>query len=89
MNDCAVPLPSLNNVTIKFKNFNHKGKVPFVVYAVFECLLKKSESISGNTQITQIHEPSSVGYYVKCSSDDNLSCYNSYRGTDSAEWFPR
>ena len=62
-------------------------KVPFVVYADFECILKKSESTSGNTQITQIYEPCSVGYYIKCSFDDNLLCYSSYRGTDPAQWF--
>ena len=58
-------------------------KVPFVVYADFECILKKSESTSGNTQI---HEPCSVGYYVKCSFDNNRLRYNSYRGTDPAHW---
>ena len=62
-------------------------RLPFVVYANFECILKKSKSTSGNTQITQIHEPCSVGHYVKCSFDDNLSRYSSYRGTDPAQWF--
>ena len=35
-------------------------KVPFIVYAEFECILKNSESTSGNTQITQIHQPCSI-----------------------------
>ena len=61
--------------------------MPLVVYADFKCILKKSESKSGNTQITHIHEPRSVGYYVKCSFDDNLSRYNSYQGTDPTQWF--
>ena len=63
------------------------GKVPFVVYADLECILNKSESTSGNAQITQIRKPCSVGYYVKYSFDDNLSRYSSYRGTDRAQWF--
>ena len=62
-------------------------KAPFVVYADFECILTKSESNSANTQITQTHDPCSVGYYIKCSFDDNLSRYSSYGGTDSAQWF--
>ena len=61
--------------------------VPFVVYADFECIWKESESTSGNTQITQIHEPCSVGYYIGCGFDDNLSRFSSYRGTDPAQCF--
>ena len=87
MNECFITLPSPGNDKLKFKNFKHMGKVPFVVYADFECILKKSESTSGNTQITQIHDTCSVGYYVKCNSDDNRSRYSSYRGTDPTQWF--
>ena len=87
MNECFVTLPSPGNDKLKFKNFKHMEKVQFVVYADFECILKKSESTSGNTQITQIHEPCSIGYYVKCSFDDNRSRYSSYRETDPAQWF--
>ena len=89
MNECSVTLPSPGKDKLKFENFKHMEKVPFVVYADFECILKKSESTSGNIHITQIHEPCSVGYYVQCSFDDNLSHYNSYRGTDPAQWFSR
>ena len=85
INDCAITLPSPGNDKLNVKNCKYMEKVPFVVYADFECILKKSESTSGNTQITQIHEPCSVGYYVKYSFDDNLSRYTSYRGTDPAQ----
>ena len=87
INECAVPLPSPGNDQLKLKNFKQMEKVPFVVYADFECILKKSKSTSGDTQITQIHEPCSLGYYVKCSFDDNLSHCSSYQGTDPAQWF--
>ena len=80
-------LPSPGNDKMKFQNFKHMEKLLLVVYADFECILKKFESTSGNTQITRIHEPCSVGYYVKCSFDNNLSRYSSYRGTDPAQWF--
>nr|CAI5847002.1 unnamed protein product [Callosobruchus analis] len=35
----------------------------------------------------QKHIPCSVGYYVKCSYDDSLSFYKSYRGADCMGWF--
>jgi len=35
----------------------------------------------------QEHEPYSIGYYVKCSYDDSLSYYRSYRGKDCIRWF--
>nr|CAI5852894.1 unnamed protein product [Callosobruchus analis] len=35
----------------------------------------------------QKHIPCSVGYYVKCSYDDSLSFYKSYRGADYMGWF--
>ncbi|GJQ87763.1 hypothetical protein Trydic_g14174 [Trypoxylus dichotomus] len=35
---------------------------------------------------THQHTPYSVGYYFKCSYDDSLSFYRSYRGKDCAVW---
>lgn len=60
-------------------------RAPFIVYADFECLIKPSED-DGRTP--QIHEAFSVGYYVKCSFDDSLSYYRSYRQTDEARETP-
>ena len=84
MNECSITLLSSGNDKLKLKNFKHMEKLPFTVYTDFKCILKKSESTSGSTRITQVHEPCSVGYYVKCSIDENLSRYSSYRGTDPA-----
>ena len=64
---------------LRSKNFKHMEKVPFVVYADFECILRKSEPTSANAQITQTHEPCSIEYYMKCSFGDNLSRYSSSR----------
>ena len=30
-----------------------------------------------------------MGYYLKCSYDNSLSCYHSYRGPSPAEWLIR
>ena len=72
MNECSVTLPPPGNDKLKLKKFKHIEKVSFVVYTDFKCILKKSESTGENTQITLIYEPCSVGYYVKCSFDDNF-----------------
>ena len=83
INKCRINLPNAENKILEFKNFNNKEKVPFVVYADFESLLKPIQN--GNTY--QQHEAFSVGYYLKCSYDDSLSYYRNYRGPSPAKWF--
>ena len=56
----------------KFKNYHRIEKVPFIVYADFECLIKPIQSCSPDdkesyTKQYQKHEPSSFCYYIKCS----------------------
>lgn len=41
MNDCRIELPKLGENVCKFTNFHRRESVPFVIYADFECLLKK------------------------------------------------
>ena len=60
--------------------------MPFVIYADFESVLKKPTN-SDSENVCQIHEAFSVGYYLKCSYDDQLSYYRSYRGPEPAKWF--
>ncbi|KAJ8913870.1 hypothetical protein NQ315_005667 [Exocentrus adspersus] len=84
-NDCKVRLPNEDQKYLKFKNFKNKEKVPFVVYADLESVLKQVNS--GNKY--QHHLPAAVGYYVKCSYDPSLSFYRSYRGEDCMSWFAR
>ena len=83
LNKCKVILLTPKDNILQLKNFNHKEKVPFVIYADFECLLKAVQI--GNAY--QEHEAFSIGYYLKCSYDDSLSHYSSYRGKDPAKWF--
>ncbi|KAJ8910221.1 hypothetical protein NQ315_015913 [Exocentrus adspersus] len=85
VNDCKVRLPNEDQKYLKFKNFKNKEKVPFVVYADLESVLKQVNS--GNKY--QHHLPAAVGYYVKCSYDPSLSFYQSYRGEDCMSWFAR
>ncbi len=59
-------------------------KVPFVVYADFETILETipqpSTSSTSTTQNIKIHKPFSFAYYIKCSFDNSISKFVSYRG---------
>lgn len=88
-NDCKIQMPDKNNI-LKFENFKNNIKVPFAIYADFECILEKKNKplpSSEYSHITKEHKPFSVGYYLKCSYDDKLSKYNAYRGENCADWF--
>ena len=61
---------------IYFKNFYKKQRVPFVVYADFECFTEKIDTcqpkdIKSFTNRCQKHRPSGFSYLIKC-FDDNL-----------------
>ena len=63
-------------VYIKFNHFHKKMRVPFVVYADFECFTEKIDTCQPNdnksfTNRYQKHKPSGFSYLIKC-FDDNL-----------------
>ena len=60
---------------LKFKNYHRSEKVPFIVYADFECFIKPIQSCDPDdkesyTKQYQKHEPSSFCYYIKCFDDE-------------------
>ncbi|VEN46542.1 unnamed protein product [Callosobruchus maculatus] len=79
---CIPQLPSESEKVLRFKNFKNKCKAPFVIYADMEAILVPTKDMKEY----QKHIPCSVGYYVKCSYDDSLSFYRSYRGEDCMRW---
>ena len=83
INHCRIRLPTSEDSILKFKNFRFKETVPFIIYADFECILEPITNIN----VFQKHIPCSVGYYVKCYYDNELSFYKSYRGRDCQTWF--
>ena len=90
LNKCKIKLPIPQDNVLSFKNFKRQIKVPYVIYADFECLLKPVDDES--LHAFQEHEAYSIGYYLKCSFDDRLSGYHSYRlekvgEMTPAEWF--
>ncbi|XP_018371747.1 PREDICTED: uncharacterized protein LOC108766747 [Trachymyrmex cornetzi] len=43
MNDCAIRLPSEDDRWLEFDNHNNQERVPFIVYADLECVLRKTK----------------------------------------------
>ena len=84
---------------LKFKNYHRSEKVPFIVYADFECFIKPIQSCSPNpknregtersyTKQYQKHEPSSFCFLIKCFDDEVYeSKLVSYTGEDAAQKF--
>ena len=63
---------------IYFKNFYKKQRVPFVVYADFECFTEKIDTCQPKdtksfTNRYQKHRPSGYSYLIKCFDDNILS----------------
>ena len=78
---------------LKFKNYHKSEKVPFIVYADFECFIKPiqlcdPDDKSSYTKQYQKHEPSSFCYYIKCFYDEIYEPkLVSYTGGDAAQKF--
>ncbi|XP_050060033.1 uncharacterized protein LOC126551227 [Aphis gossypii] len=83
-----ITLPYKNKI-IKFKNYNHKMKVPFVIYADFESIIAqinyKKEKYS--TIKIQKHIAISFVYFIVYVNSDNdwKQCSLEYFGEDSPE----
>ena len=76
-NECVKTIMPEPGTFLRFKNFLHSEKVPFVVYADTEALIKEMHNCDPNPQKSytkkyQKHEPVSFSYYIKCF--DNSVC---------------
>lgn len=77
---------------LQFGNYQKQLRIAFVVYADFECLLKKIDNVENPTTDTFTvkkfeHIPCSFGYYIKCAYDDSLSKLEIYSGLDAPQKF--
>ncbi|CAH2010123.1 unnamed protein product [Acanthoscelides obtectus] len=73
----------MDNV-LKFEQHHKQLRLPFCVYADFECILAPIDNHSSASEdVCTIkkyeHRPSSVAYYIKCSYNDSLSKLELYR----------
>ena len=67
-------------------------KVPFIIYADLECLLKKMSTCISNpdeSSTTKInkHKPSGYSIFTSCSFDESGNKLNYYRGKDCSKKF--
>ena len=75
-NECIkINMPKKGSI-LKFENYCNSEKVPFIIYADTESLLKPIQSCEPNPQSSytkkyQKHQPISYSYYIKC-FDDNV-----------------
>ena len=91
-----IEMPKKGDI-LKFKNYYKGERVPFMIYADTESLVKPIESCEPNPQNSytkkyQKHEPISFFYYIKCFDDNVLEpVLRSYTGEDAmqkfVEWF--
>ena len=78
---------------LEFKNYYRSEKVPFIVYADFECYIKPLQTCepypkSNYTKQYQKHEPFSFCYYIKCFDNEIYKPeLVSYTGEDAAQKF--
>ena len=81
------------NDILKFENYFNSEKVPFIIYADTESLIKPIESCEPNPQSSytkkyQKHEPISFSYYIKCFNDNVFKpIRKSYTGEDAMHKF--
>ena len=78
---------------LRFKHHERSEKLPFIIYADTEALIKKMQNCDPNPQNSytkkyQKHEPISFSYYIK-SFDDNVykSKLRKYKGKDAMKKF--
>lgn len=85
-------LPFESKKRLKFVNYKNKIKHPYVIYADFECIVKKLEKNNDNkensyTDKTHEHIPCGYGYYVVSLDPKYENKYYSYRGEDAHRKF--
>ena len=92
---CNIEIPSPNNNLIKYnqgESLTKSLKLPFVIYADLECILKKistcynNPDLSSTTKINQ-HIPSGYSLYTSCSFDKSNNKLSYYRGEDCMRRF--
>ena len=85
-------MPTKDNNTIRYNQGEKSIKLPFVVYADFECLLEKMSTCQNNpneSSTTEInkHTPSGYSLFTHCSFDKTKNKLDYYRGTDCMKKF--
>ena len=85
-------MPDEDNKILKYVSGEKSLKVPFVIYADLECLLKKINTCQNNpdkscTEKKATHRPSGYSLTTCCSFDKSLNERKYYRGEDCMKIF--
>ena len=89
---CNIEMPNKDNNLIKYNQGDKSLKLPFIIYANLEYLLKKIDTcqnnpdLSSTTKINQ-HIPSGYSIYTSCSFDKSNNKLSYYRGKDCMRRF--
>ena len=88
---CHVDMPK-EHEKIKYLPGEKSLKVPFIIYADLECLLKKVQSSQNNPENSDTekklkHKPSGYAWYSICSFDDTKNRRYFYRRKDCIKKF--
>ncbi|XP_014299051.2 uncharacterized protein LOC106693934 [Microplitis demolitor] len=81
LNKVHMTFPTEENKILKFKNYEYKDIVPFVVYAYLECTLEPQENANSDK-----HIPHSIAFDRFCSYNNNLSKFELNRSQTCIEW---
>jgi len=80
----AVRMPSEDKKILQFKHIQRQMKVPFVIYADFECIVEEMEKDENNrSKYQQLHSPCGFGYYVASTDPNYQSKPVIYRGPNA------
>ena len=82
----------LDSGYVEFKNYSNKMRVPFKIYADFECILKKCDNVVGSCDSSwsvkeSNHVPCGFGYKIVCVDDKFSKDVVVYRGKDCVKKF--
>ena len=87
-----IEMPKKGDI-LKFKNYCNSEKVPFMIYADTESLIKPIQTCEADPEKSytikyQKHEPISFSYYIKCFNDNVFKpVLRSYTGEDAMQKF--
>ena len=85
-----ISMPSEGDKWLQFKHLAHQLRVPFVIYADFECYTEPIEACQPNTAATQDyqhHTPSGFCYYIVSDHPEHTFDPVVYRGPDVVDTF--